>query len=157
MVDSPSVAVSLMQSNELPRMMFKATHAVFLAFLLNLSVAQDSQDSENPLAVPACSTMLSIVESCDYKLINDDNTITASVSSFLCFDASGNHAPAVYDNAVAGCSSAYPDLSVDFDFWLPGICTGAAPAAAASTTARGSAVGRPTTAFPTTSSTEGVI
>jgi hypothetical protein len=66
--------------------------------------------------------MLSIVDSCESKLL-DANTITASIFSCFCFDSSGNYAPAIYDNAVAGCSSAFPQDSTDFDFWLPGLCT----------------------------------
>jgi hypothetical protein len=83
--------------------------------------------------------MLSIVDSCEYKLV-DANTITASVFSCICFDSSGNYKPAAYDNAVAGCSSAYPDDSTDFGFWLPGFCTNtnyATETAAASSTMAG--------------------
>ncbi|KAE9374253.1 hypothetical protein N431DRAFT_335436 [Stipitochalara longipes BDJ] len=119
-------------------MRFVAIHVVFLGLLPNLSTAQGSPSTENPLTVPACSTMLSIVESCESKLV-DANTITASVFSCLCFDGSGKYAPAVYDNAVAGCSSAFPTESTDFDFWLPGFCTNSdfatGTAAVSSTTA----------------------
>jgi hypothetical protein len=122
-------------------MHFAAIQVFFLGFLPNLLAAQGSQDSENPLTVPACATMLSIVDSCESKLL-DANTITASVFSCLCYDGSGNYIPAVYDNAVAGCSSALPTDSADFGFWLPGLCTDANYAtntAAGSTTAGGSA------------------
>jgi hypothetical protein len=125
-----------------------------LTFLVNFSTAQDSQDSQDPTNYPACSTMLSIALSCEEKLV-DAATITASVFNCLCFDGSGKYVPTFYDNAVAGCSSQYPDQSTDFDFWLPGFCTNsnyatnAAPAA--STTVGGSAtVVAGLTGIPTT-------
>ncbi|KAN0102812.1 hypothetical protein V8E51_011125 [Hyaloscypha variabilis] len=120
-------------------MRFLAIHVVFLSVLPKLSTAQAQASASatlNPLTVPPCETVLSIVESCEYKLPSA-NTITASMSSCFCHDASGNYAPAIYNNAVAGCSSDFPDESTDFAFWLPGLCTGAAVATgtAASSTA----------------------
>ena len=140
-------------------MLFIAIHVVFLGFLPNLSTVQGSQDTQNPLTVPACSTMLSIVESCESKLI-DANTITASVFSCLCFDGSGNYAPAVYDNAVAGCSSEFPDESTDFDFWLPGLCTNtnyAADTVAASSAGASATAVVGLTSTPTITTSGGVI
>jgi hypothetical protein len=142
-------------------MQFIAIHAVFLGFLPNLSTAQGSPNTQNPLTVPACSTMLSIVDSCESKLL-DANTITASVYSCLCFDGSGHYVPAVYDNAVSECSSQFPDDSTDFDFWLPGFCTNtnyATDTAAASSTMAGAsttAVGG-LTGIPTVTTSAGVI
>jgi hypothetical protein len=142
-------------------MRFIIIHAVFLGFLPNLSTAQGSPSTQNPLTIPACSTMLSIVESCESKLL-DANTITASVYSCFCFDGSGKYVPAVYDNAVSECSSEFPDASTDFDFWLPGFCTNTNyatdTAAAGSTTAGASAttvVGL--TGTPTGTTSGGVI
>jgi hypothetical protein len=121
------------------KMRFLAIHVVFLSVLPKLSTAQAQASASatlNPLTVPPCETVLSIVESCEYKLPSA-NTITASMSSCFCHDSSGNYAPAIYNNAVAGCSSDFPDESTDFAFWLPGLCTGAAVATgtAASSTA----------------------
>lgn len=105
-------------------MQFRPLHVIFFCLLPRPSKAQGAASTQNPLTIPACATLLSIVESCESQLI-DDNTITASVSSCLCHDGSGNYAPAIYDNAVAGCSSAFPEDSTDFGFWIPGLCTGA--------------------------------
>ena len=139
-------------------MWFIAIQVVCLGFLTNLSIAQGGQDTQNPLTVPACSTMLSIVESCESKLI-DANTVTASVFSCLCFDSSGNYLPAAYDNAVSGCSSAFPDESTDFDFWLPGFCTNfvTGTAAESSTTSSASAPAVVLTSTPTVTNSGGVI
>ena len=137
-----------------------AINVVFLGFLPNFSTAQGSQDTQDPLTVPACSTMLSIVESCESKLV-DANTVTASVFSCLCFDGSGHYVPAVYDNAVAGCSSAFPSESTDFTFWLPGICTdtnyATDTAAASSATAGASTTVVGLTGTPTVTTSGGVI
>jgi len=99
--------------------------------------------------------MLSIAISCEIKL-GDAASITASVFSCLCYDNSGKYKPAVYDNAVAECASKDSEQSTDFDFWLPGFCTGSGYAtetgAAASTTAGGSPIvltGTPTAATNT--------
>jgi hypothetical protein len=133
-------------------MRFLAIPVVFLSVLPKLSTAQAQASATlNPLTVPPCETVLSIVESCEYKLPSA-NTITASMSSCFCHDASGNYAPAIYNNAVAGCSSDFPDESTDFAFWLPGLCTGAAVATG---TAASSTAGVSTTAVvvPTSSPT----
>lgn len=144
-------------------MRFTAIPLLFLGLLPSLLTAQESQasqasqDSDNPLTVPACSTMLSIVLSCESKL-GDAASVSGSVFSCLCFDNSGKYKPTVYDNAVAGCSSKYSDQSTDFDFWLPGFCTGSSYAtdtgAAASTTGGGSAIGL--TGVPTVATNTGV-
>jgi len=119
-----STASESLNSRDQFKMRFSAIHVVLLGLLPEFSTAQGAASTQNPLTIPPCETLLSIVESCESKLI-DDNTITASVSSCLCHDGSGNYAPTIYDNAVAGCSSALPEDSTDFGFWIPGLCTGA--------------------------------
>jgi hypothetical protein len=151
----------LFSTRQLLKMRPTALHAVFLGFLPHLSIAQSgAQSTQNPLTVPACATMLSIVESCEYKL-TAANTVTASIFNCLCFDNSGNYVPSVYDNAVAGCSSVFADQSTDFDFWLPGFCTdteyATETAAGMSTTAGGSSTLIGLTGIPTVTSTGGVI
>jgi hypothetical protein len=117
-------------------MRFLPIHIVLLGILPKLSTAQGASSTDNPLTVPACSTLLSIIASCESKLL-DANSITASVFNCFCFDGSGKYAPAIYDNAVAGCPDALSQDADASDFYISGFCTAsnlATATTAASTT-----------------------
>ena len=117
-------------------MWFLPSYVVLLGILPNLSTAQGASSTDNPLTIPACTTLLSIIASCESKLL-DANSITASVFNCFCFDGSGKYAPAIYDNAVAGCPDALSQDSDATDFYISGFCTAsnlATATAAASTT-----------------------